>query len=191
MSDLIVRTFPIKLAAAGAGRIVEGVCVPYGVVCRVADPPDFEPYDELFRAPAFARSCRAPDRVPFKFRHGEELSDWIGRGVELEETDAGLRGAFRVVDGTLGDHTLSLVDEGIITGLSVGAEPIGRVKIENGVVIRDRCRLAEVSLVPIPAYDDARVTARRAQHPAELELTHRRDAELDARLRAVGIRLNV
>lgn len=196
--ELLVRTFPIELRAAtleGAGRIVEGRCVPYGVAAEVCDPGG-EPYREVFHPGAFARAVRAPSRVDLRYRHGGGLADWIGRALSFAETDEGLDGSFRVLPGVFGDQALTLVDEGMLTGLSVGFRALGRRELRDGsgAVIRDRCHLEEVSLVPQGAFAGAAVTGRRAA-PAGLaglgraELLPARDPEQEARLRAVGCSL--
>jgi len=196
--DLLRRTFSVRLAPAdGAGRIVEGRCVPYGVESLVADPGT-DPYLETFTPGAFARAVRAPNRVSFRFRHGDGLADWIGRATEFVETDEGLDGSFRVTESAFGDHALALVDDAIITGLSVGFVALGRRerRTASGAIIRDRCHLAEVSLVPEPAYAGALVTGRRElagdpgerQIPPDLAVPLLESAQID-RLRAVGIHL--
>lgn len=192
MTDAVLtRTFPIRLAPAEVedGRIVEGRCVPYGVESTVQDHPDQEPYLEVFAPGAFARAVRAPNRVHFRFRHGEGLTDHLGRAVSFTESEDELTGAFRVTASSLGDHALALIDDGTVTGLSVGFTSLSRreKRTASGAIIRDRCHLVEVSLVPEPAYVGASITGRRqAPIPFAAVLDPERDAQLE-RLRAVGI----
>jgi HK97 family phage prohead protease len=194
--ELLTRTFQLRLAHDdAAGRIVEGLCVPYNVENLVSDR-GADPYLEVFTPGAFARAVRAPNRVTFRFRHGEGLSDWIGQARSFAETDAELTGAFRVTESAFGDHALALVDDGIIRGLSVGFVPLGRRehRTASGAIIRDRCHLAEVSLVPEPAYVGAVVTGRReqaARSPTEIRAVSvpEIDPDVAARLRAVGVSL--
>ena len=171
------------------GRVVEGVVVPYGKAAKVQDPGG-PAYVELFERGAFTRSLKAPNRVQLLFEHRDGLTDRIGRALSLSENDDGLRGAFKVVDGMIGDHALALVDEGMLAGFSVGFVPLGRSKRNTkGEVVRSRCHLADVSLVPEPAYDGAVVTARRSKAELETALalpTGLDEAQLE-RLRAIGI----
>jgi phage head maturation protease len=83
--------------------------------------------------------------------------------VSFNEREDGLHGAFSVVRSVFGDHALSLVDEGIVGGVSIGyAVLTKRAKFTpTGAIIRDACHLEEVSLVPSPAYEQAVVTGRR------------------------------
>jgi uncharacterized protein len=195
---LLTRTFPVRLQTGEPDRrLVEGRCVPYGIATRVKDPGS-DPYLEVFRPGAFARATKAPDRVHFKYNHGSGLGDLIGRAASFAEADDGLDGSFRVLAGAFGDQALTLVDEGILTGLSIGFTPLGqRVKTTpDGAIIRDRCHLVEVSLTGDPAYPGAVVTGRRTKSVAadvadltNFDVASLRDPELDARLRAVGIQV--
>lgn len=195
MSEILVRTFPIeRLALVDApdadGRVVTGRCVPYNVAAMVRDPGT-DPYRELFLPGAFRGAAKAPDRVHFKFNHGRAVSDWIGRGLGFVESDEGLDGEFRVVAGAIGDHALALVDDGIMSGLSVGFEALGRDRRDaDGTIVRARCRLVEVSLCPEPAFVGAAVTGRRSAPDLAVVEVDAADAARDAqrvRLRALGI----
>jgi len=194
-TDLLVRTFAVRLEPSTSdGRIIEGRCVPYHVPTLVQDAPDTDPYLEVIYPGAFTRAVRAPDRVQFRYMHRDGLADWIGRGVDFTDTDDGLDGSFRVLPGAFGDHALTLVDEGLLGGLSVGFRSLSRRDRRNaeGAIIRDRCHLVEVSLTPEPAYVGALVTGRRSSQAGVddvdlASLLPDRDEALDARLRAVGI----
>jgi HK97 family phage prohead protease len=175
-----------------AGRILDLRVVPYGVSAEVRDG-DAEPYLERFAPGAFARAVRAPDRVQLRYAHGRQLADWIGRGVAFTEDEDGLDGSVRVLPGVFGDQALTLVDEGMLRGVSVGFNDLARRnrRAEDGAIIRERCHLVEVSLTPDPAYAAAAVTGRRsrtAPDPDDLAPPVR-DDQLDARLRAIGIQL--
>ena len=121
----VLRRFVQLDEAHAEGRILEGLCVPYNVPSLVKDPGG-PPYDEVFAPGAFNRAIKAPNRVHLRFEHRDGLTDRIGRALNLEETDAGLWGRFKVVGGMIGDHALALVDEGMVAGFSVGFVPLGR-----------------------------------------------------------------
>jgi HK97 family phage prohead protease len=191
VADLHVRTADDE-ADPAAGRIIDLRVVPYGVTAEVRDRPDAEPYLEQFARGAFSRAVRAPARVELRYHHGQGLADWIGRGLQFSETDDGLEGSVRVLGGPFGDHALQLVDEGMLAGVSVGFRDLARRnrRSSDGAIIRAMCHLEEVSLTRSPAYQGALVTGRRSSTPpADLPELPERDAELDARLRAVGITL--
>lgn len=201
MPEILRRTFQVAdlhvratdETDPGAGRIIDLAVVPYGVTAEVRDSPDGEPYLEQFARGAFSRAARAPGRVELRYHHGQGLADWIGRGLEFTEGDDGLAGAVRVLGGPFGDHALQLVDEGLLTGVSVGFRDLGRRnrRAPDGAIIRERCHLEEVSLTRSPAYAGALVTGRRSTTPPEPDWFQLpiRDVTLDDRLRAVGITL--
>jgi len=193
MSELLTRTFAVRVAApVGDQRVITCRCVPYGVETRVVDFPFGEPYLEVFHPGAFARAAKAPDRVQVKYAHHSDLASLLGRGLAFTETDDGLDGELAITRGAIGDHALSLVDDGIIGGVSVGFVPLNRRPkfTETGAVIRDRCHLEEVSLATSPAYEGAVVTGRRTKRDGEPpEDVPWWVPELADRLRAVGVEL--
>lgn len=194
VTDLHLREADDDATDPAAGRILDLAVVPYGVTAEVRDAADSDPYLEQFARGAFSRAVRAPGRVDLRYRHGQGLTDWIGRGVSFEETDDGLTGSVRVLTGVIGDHALELVAEQMLRGVSVGFRDLARRnrRAADGAIIRERCHLEEVSLTPSPAYVGALVTGRRDRHvDVELEaLAHRPDTTaLEERLRKVGVTL--
>jgi hypothetical protein len=190
MAELEIHRRMVNAALAGdEGRILEGVLVPYNTPARVQDPGG-PPYWEVFTPGAFKRQLAAADKVQLRFEHRDGLTDRVGRGLDLHERDEGLWGRFRVVDGVIGDHALALVDEGMIGGFSVGFADLARVERRNaeGQVLRQRCHLADVSLVPEPAYAGTAVAHRNSPTPLAAGLPAIPPEQL-ARLAAVGITL--
>jgi len=192
MSDLLTRTFLVRIAPpTGDQRVISCRCVPYGIETLVADP-GVEPYLEVFHPGAFARAHKAPDRVHVRFEHNAGIVGLLGRGLAFAETDEGLDGELTITRGAIGDHALSLVDDGIIAGVSVGFVPLTRRPkfTPTGAIIRDRCHLEEVSLAPTPAYEGAVITGRRtkpedrAPTPEPVWTPERAD-----RLRAAGVQI--
>lgn len=135
-------------------RTLVGVVVPYGVDTRVGR------YVESFARGAFAGVD--VDQVPLLAAHAHaELP--IGRVVELTEEDRGLVGSFLVADSPKGQEVLALARAGVPLGLSVGFVPTeDRWNTDRTRVVRLRARLAEVSVVGVPAYPGARVEAVRS-----------------------------
>jgi len=189
MSELEIHRRMVNLSLSGnEGRILEGVLVPYNAPAKVADPGT-PPYWEVFVPGAFKRQSSAADKVQLRFEHRDGLTDRVGRGLELHERDEGLWGSFKVVDGVIGDHALALVDEGMIGGFSVGFADLARVERRNeqGHVVRQRCHLADVSLVPEPAYAGTAVAHRHSPSPLAAPPPAVPPEQLE-RLAAVGIR---
>ncbi len=188
--EVLVRTFPLRLERTGDGRTLEGCCVPYGEASKVTDD-GVNTYYEVFEPGAFARNLKAASRIELRYEHGDNMLDIVGRALELTEEASGLYGSFRVFDGHVGDHALTLVEEGVLPGLSVGFIPKrrgGERRTAEGTIVRDLCHLHEVSLCRQPAYDRAVVTSIRSATAmrAELALPEVVDEQIE-RLRAIGI----
>ena len=111
------------------------------------------------------RSVKAKKPIYLLDQHGYDSTDRI-RGVldEAEETDEGLESEFVMARTTKGADSLALIEDGMVTGLSIGYEA---TKYEwedrelNGVKQRIRhlteVKLHEISLVTFPMNDGARL----------------------------------
>jgi len=191
MTDIIRRQFTATLDRAGADqRTLGGCCVPYNRPATVSDD-GVEIYREMFAPGAFARQMNAANRIALKYAHGAGVMDTVGRATQLDEHDDGLFGMFRVFDGIVGDQALTLVDEGLLGGLSVSGVPLKSTRNADGVVVRQRVHLTEISLCEEPAYADALVSVRRSRSRQELELPSKPADEQLARLAAIGIRVTI
>lgn len=188
MSDqTLTREFPVDLAE-GDGRTIDLRVVPYNTVARVADPPDWTPYDEMWMPGAFDKQLSSANRVEvfLNFEHQQGLQGIIGHGAELRETANGLEGTFRVHDNADGEKALSLVREGLLRGVSLEAKPMRSTRGEGGVMQRVRAHLDKVSLVRTgrPAYKDAMVLAVRTEPVEQVPVF---DPELAERIARFGI----
>lgn len=86
-------------------------------------------------------------------RYGSTF-DVLGKMTAAEETDAGLMATFRVVEGDDGDRFLHRVKDGLVNGLSIGYETIGRAEItetESNGVKRAIRNLREIKLHEVSA----------------------------------------
>lgn len=187
--QIIVRSFTTELTGETDGRVIRGCCVPYGEVTTVDDGAG--PYKEMFVRGAFRRAAKVPRKVFLDFEHQTTILDVVGHGVEFVERDDGLHGVFEAT-GAQGERALELIDDGVLTGMSVRATVLGPGRHDGDVVVRTACHLDRVALCRQPAYAGAVVEAWRsatpAAEPAELaQLRPARNADLDARLRALGV----
>jgi hypothetical protein len=150
-----VRTFTTDVEVRGDGRTLVGTIVPYGVEARIGS------YVEEFAPGAFADAD--PERVPLLAAHRrDELP--VGRALAFRETPTGLQAELRVSATQAGDDVLTLVRDGAATGLSVGFIPGEDAwSPDRTRVTRTRATLVEVSVVAMPAYAAARITAVRAE----------------------------
>lgn len=178
--NLLTRSFPLELETDG--RTLYGRCVPFDDPATVADPPAFRPYQEMFVKGAFRGAIKAPNRVSLSFEHQDGLTNTPGNCVRLSEEDDGLYGEFRIADGPIGDHALELHRGGLTRYFSVGIYP-RRQQRRDGVVVRTRVDLHEVSLVRESAYQGTEVAVRAAVP------VFQRNEGLDSRLRALGFDL--
>jgi len=159
MTDLAHTTFPameLRLADLSE-RVVEGIVVPWGEVSLVTG----DPHGERFVRGALTRSIgQRGDRIKLFVDHQHKQAVGTVAGWKPNHPD-GCWGAFRVKSGPLGDELLDDVRSGLLDGFSVGFVPIRERRGADGVREVVEAQLWEVSLVPIAAYDGARVLATR------------------------------
>lgn len=160
--ETIVREFPVEFSE-GDGRTLEARIVPFNTPTVVRDNGG-EPYTETWLPGAFENQTRAANRVLLNFEHEPGLGGVVGHGTDLVERDDALYGTFRVLDGPDGDKTLQLVNEGMLTGISLEAVALRSVK-RGSIVQRVRAHLDKVSLCRFPAFKEAQVLAVREGEP--------------------------
>lgn len=147
-------TSTLEFAVDRESRTIEGIAVPYGKVGVK--------YGLKFR---FRRgSLKWSDVSRVKLLRGHDFNQALGVATELKDTPAGLRAKFKVARGPEGDRALELAEDGVLDGLSVGvnfdptADTEQASRGDRSVMDVIRGDLREVSLTPMPAFDDARVT---------------------------------
>ncbi len=185
---LLVRTFEAEVSS-GDGRTIEARIVPYNTPGTATDPPDFTPYQEMFLPGAFERQTRAANRVQvwLNFEHEQGIGGIIGHGLELQDEPDALYGKFRIHQNRDGDKALSLVNEGVLTGMSVEFVDLGSRTV-NGIMARTRAHLDKVALC-MPgkaAYKQAEVLAVRTQ-AIHVEPPAAMSEELLERLARIGV----
>jgi uncharacterized protein len=154
---MLTRTHHVglEIRESAEGRTLTGLAVPYGVPTRIG------PYVETMVRGVFADATDAPDEVKVMAAHAHDSLP-IGRALTLTETDEGLIAELLVSDTTAGRDVLTLVRDGVATGLSVGFMPVvDQWNVNRTAVTRTRAALIEVSVVAHPAYDGARIAAVR------------------------------
>ena len=194
MTDVLSRSFEVA-AVEVEGRTVDVRVVPFGEVARVADPPDFEPYDEEFVAGCFDHQLNAANRVHANYEHGKGISDVVGHGVSLRQESDGYHLTSTIHKTNNGDTALELINAGALPGVSVEFHPVRNVK-SGSLVQRVKANLRGFAFCRQGAYSSAQVLAVRGADNEEPEQTLDAalmpvdiDPELVARLRAKGIKL--
>ena len=167
--EILIRTFEAELHP-GDGRTLDVRIVPYDTPATVVDSPehggDGRPYQEVWERGAFDKQLSAAHRVDVMMNVEHEPGFrgviGIGKGTELRSGDDALYGTFRILPGADGDKALDLVNQNVLTGISLEAIPLGQYS-SDGVVVRSRAHLDKVALCRAgrPAFSNAAVLAVR------------------------------
>ena len=148
MSELERRSAPMLRADADKGT-VSGIAVPYDTPTDVGG----------WYTETIARGAVEPGEILFYWQHEEP----IGRVTRSEDRDEGLYIEARISDTATGRDALTLLRDGVITGLSIGFESIEQTFDEkSNHITRTKIRVREVSAVSFPAYESAQVTKVRS-----------------------------
>lgn len=128
-------------------RTIKGLAVPYGKV-GVSNGQRWQ----------FSKgSLKFADvrRVKLWVQHDKLKA--VGVATKLDDRDDGMYAEFSVARGAEGDMALSLAEDGVLDGLSIGLARGGKFSTRDGVAHAVEAPLMEVSLTPAPSFDDARV----------------------------------
>ncbi len=165
VDQTIRRTFAATLEP-GDGRTVDCRIIPYGEQIEHNDGlgglPVGMPYKEEWMAGAFAGQERAANRVLANVEHEQGLAGVVGHGVMLREQPDGFYGSFRIHDDPAGDKALLMINEGILTTVSLEARARKTVRTRDGVIRRVKAHLRGVAFARFGAYDGAAILAVRA-----------------------------
>lgn len=162
---IITRAVAANLHARDADtdtevRTITGLAVPYNT------PTTITPGLVEQIAPGAVDMASSPSLF---YRHGEP----IGVITAMRETAEGLEIDARISDTTLGRDAATLAKDQAIRSLSIGffERDFTDTALDDGTVLRTHTSidLREVSLVPIPAYDDAQII--NVRHHTEKETT--------------------
>ena len=136
-------------------RTVSGIAVPWNDVIDVGG------IKESFERGAI----ESVEDVKLFWTHSEP----IGLVTKGEETDEGFAIEARISETPRGNEAYTLLKDGVINRFSVGFIPV-ETKETDGVYVRTKVDLKEVSLVPFPAYGNAKVSEVREDATEEVSL---------------------
>jgi HK97 family phage prohead protease len=157
----------VDFDVGGDGRTLHTRIIPWNTPATVSDAPNFTPYQESWAPGAFDKQLNAANRVDvlMNFEHEQGIGGVVGRGMQLTNEADGLHGVFRMLNGEDGNKALELVNDGVLTGLSVEAV-VKRSAPVDGVVVRSEARLVNVALCRTSraAFKDAQVLAVRHEN---------------------------
>ena len=143
-----VITFSADLTADSANRTVSGKIVPLNVEAGLTNMGKV-----IFESGSIA--IEDPKSVKLLSQHDNKKP--LGRMVSFSESENSIDAVFSVSRSQRGTEALILAEEGLQSGLSIGAEVL-KSKIKDGVTYVSAARLVEVSLVTEPAFKSAQVT---------------------------------
>lgn len=165
MTNMEIRSMEVR-AVDTETRTITGLAVPYGQVTNVGD------FQEKFERGAFG-----DDVTDVKLFYGHENP--IGLVTKGRDTEQGYEIEARISKTAKGDEVYELLRDGVLNKFSVGFIPV-EDRDEDGVVVRTKVNLKEVSVVPFPAYDGAQILAVRnddASTNSEAPLTENSNKE--------------
>ena len=156
-----VITFSAELTADSASRTVSGKIVPLNVEAGSTN---------MGKVIFASGSIDITDPKSIKLLSQHDTKKPLGRMVSFSESEDAINAVFSVSRSQRGTEALILAEEGLQSGLSIGAEVL-KSKIKDGVTYVSAARLVEVSLVTEPAFKSAQVTDIAAEESAVEEET--------------------
>jgi uncharacterized protein len=177
MSEMITREFEVRLSDTEERTIV-GLAVPYGQEIELTGNTK-----ERFEAGAI----KTVEDVKLFYGHEEP----IGKVVEGRDTEEGFEIVAKISDTPRGNEIYTLLQDDVLNRFSVGFFPVKDRK-EGQTIVRELVNLKEVSVVPFPAFEGAKITEVRseseteeveevAETPNETESETMENIELDVR----------
>jgi HK97 family phage prohead protease len=151
-----VITFSADLTADSASRTVSGKIVPLNVEAGSTN---------MGKVIFASGSIAIEDPKSIKLLSQHDTKKPLGRMVSFSESDNSIDAVFSVSRSQRGTEALILAEEGLQSGLSIGAEVL-KSTIKDGVTYVSAARLVEVSLVTEPAFKSAQVTDIAAEESA-------------------------
>lgn len=124
---------------------------------------------ESFERGAFTKTLQERGTsIPLYQQHESRSTLPVGQAVEWRNEPEGLICDFKMARTRDADDVLTLAQDGMVTGLSVGFIPVRsrtETRGDQQHIVRLEARLDHVGFVAQPAYDDARVLAVRHFDP--------------------------
>ena len=153
MSDHL--TFDSPVAASfevdEAKRTIKGIAVPYGVSAPSAKD------GQLWQFAKGSLTYTDPSRVKVLIGHNFDRA--VGVVTAFEDTDEALLFTARIAKGAAGDEALSMAAEGVWDGISIGLGTGVQATRKGAVMHAVSAPMREVSITPMPSFEDARITS--------------------------------
>ena len=162
-----VITFSADLTADSASRTVSGKIVPLNVEAGSTN---------MGKVIFASGSIDIADPKAIKLLSQHDAKKPLGRMVSFSESENSIDAVFSISRSQRGTEALILAEEGLQSGLSIGAEVL-KSKIKDGITYVSAARLVEVSLVTEPAFKSAQVTDIAAEESDAEESTQPTESE--------------
>ena len=124
-----------------------------------------------------AGSIEIADPTKIRLLSQHDIKKPVGKMISAETRADGIYAVFRLSRSTGGNDTLVMAQEGLVTGLSIGAEIIASAPSRSGHTVVTSARLKEVSVVTEAAFKTAAITNIRAEETSEVEETKPTESE--------------
>ena len=116
-----------------------------------------------------ANSIEIADPSKIKLLSQHDLKKPIGRMTAAETRADGVYATFKLSRSTGGNDALIMAQEGLVTGLSIGAEIIESKPSKDGYTVVSLAKIKEVSLVTVPAFGSAEILKISAEAVSPVE----------------------
>ena len=127
---------------------ISGLAVPWDVVATVSDGTSVQ----------FARGAFDVTQKAAKLIENHDMTQLRGVVSTLTDSPQGLEFEATLADTRASRDAVALLQSGAYDSVSVGAVPITFSTDPNGVLTVTEAQLVELSLVAVPAYEDAVIT---------------------------------
>jgi HK97 family phage prohead protease len=124
-----------------------------------------------------ANSIDIADPSKIKLLSQHDLKKPIGRMTAAEVREDGIYATFKLSRSSGGNDALIMAQEGLVTGLSIGAEIIASKPSKDGHTVVSAARLKEVSLVTVPAFASSEILEIAAEEVIPAEETPQTESE--------------
>ena len=108
-----------------------------------------------------------PSKIRLLSQH--DMKKPVGKMLSAEIKEDGIYAVFRLSRSQAGSDALIMASEGLVSGLSIGAEIIKSKPSRNGHTVVTAAKLKEVSLVTEPAFKSAQVLEIAAEEVIPVE----------------------
>lgn len=173
--QLLTRAFEVRSADLDE-RTVTGIAVPWETPVKIRDWWIGETYFEQIARGAVVESDDA--------KLYAEHATIIGRVISHRDTDEGWEITARISETARGNDVYALLRDGALDRFSIGFEALEHVESRDDddvlTVTRTKIRVREVSVVPFPAYDTAKVSSVRSATTTYKENTPMTESTLPA-----------